>query len=155
MRPFHICEVLLYRLETATILISPSCFRVHCNSGTSISLSADGFAQDRSKHDSSAAGSGINPRRCSSSSALRQLTSLRLPLAARHCSHSQTRNDRARRDNDGSFSTVALIRAIISRSNSWPHIRMPPYITLLTPSVKHVHNQGSAGGYLLCSNGSS
>jgi hypothetical protein len=148
MRPFHVCEALLYRLETATILISPSCFRVHCNSGTSISLSAVGFSQDRSKHDSSAAGSGINPRRCSPSSALRQLTSLRLPLAARHCSHSHTRNDRARRDNDGSLSTVALIRAIISRLNSWLHIRMPLYITLLPPSVKYVHNQGKAGGLI-------
>jgi hypothetical protein len=38
-------------------------------------------------------------------------------------SHSQTRNDKARREIVGSEAMVARMRAQISSLNSWPHIR--------------------------------
>jgi len=129
MRRSIFAKSCLYRLETATILISPSCFRVHCNSGTSINLSASGFAQDRSKHDSSAAGQRDQsaPLQFKQRFAAANLFKVAVggsplqPLA-----HAATTG--RVRDNDGSFSTVALIRAIISRSNSWPAY---PHATLI------------------------
>jgi hypothetical protein len=79
----------------------------------------------------------MSPRRLSSRSALRQLTSLHLPLIDRHCSHSHTRSDKARRDNVGLALNVLSIWAIVSPLNSQPHSRMPPYISS-TLSVKCV-----------------
>lgn len=59
-------------------------------------------------------GSAISPRRCSSNSALRQLTSLGLPFAARQSSPSQTRSDSARLERPGSSCSIASMRAITS-----------------------------------------
>ena len=61
-------------------------------------------------------------RNACSRSALRHLTSLSLPLIDRHCSHSHTRSDRARRDSVGAV-------------NSRPYNCMSPYITSSTHSV--------------------
>jgi len=120
-----------FLLSTRTNLISPNVLnrqRSHSISGRNRGT----LLPEPQPNCESLARQRDNPPRCNFSKATRQLISFGLPLGLFQLSHSQTRNDKARRDIVGSDSMVARIRSQISSLNSWPHIHTPIYSTFFS-----------------------
>jgi hypothetical protein len=77
-------------------------------------------------------GSSISPRRASSTSALRPLTSWTRPWAPRQSNQSHNRRDKALRLRPGSAATTSRRRSMIPAVNVCPKSLMRPYATSST-----------------------